>query len=201
MPGTRAYELSTWPTAIRDAVSMQRQMSEDTIRSTRTPWLRKALPSATPCARPFSSRFRCVPQSSNLNPRGSPPKPRGALPWRISATWPPLTRASQASSAAKEGGNVKSSDLAFSDVAQPPTTINNERATPPMTTNPIRRMGHLGGGWLAGSLADDGGSQEAAALVIIVGAPVDRGAARTRHPDAVALDGRIKFAAALVLQI
>jgi len=27
----------------------------------------------------------------------------GALPWRISATWPPLTRASQASSAGKAG--------------------------------------------------------------------------------------------------
>src|SRR5206468_6901734 len=32
-------------------------------------------------------------------------------------------------------------------------------------TSPIRPMGHLGGGWLAGSLADEGGSQEPAAFV------------------------------------
>jgi len=34
-----------------------------------------------------------------------------------------------------------------------------------MTASPIRRMAHLGGGWLAGSLADEGCSQELAALI------------------------------------
>jgi hypothetical protein len=36
---------------------------------------------------------------------------------------------------------------------------------------------------------------------VIVGAPIDDRAARTRHPDAVALDGGVEFAAALVLQV
>ena len=36
---------------------------------------------------------------------------------------------------------------------------------------------------------------------LVVGAPIDHRAARTDHPDAVALDGRIKFAAALVFQV
>src|SRR3989454_4590014 len=73
MSGTRAHELSTPPTAIRLAVSMQRHTGEDRTRSTRTPWLRKASPSALACSRPRSSKFRCVLQSSALKPGGSPP--------------------------------------------------------------------------------------------------------------------------------
>jgi hypothetical protein len=88
------------PAAIRRAVSRQRHQGEDRIRSTRTPRERKASPSALACARPSSSRFRCVVQSSTLKPGGSPPWPGdvpGALPWRIRATWPPATSAPQAS--------------------------------------------------------------------------------------------------------
>src|SRR5438093_12626802 len=70
MSGTRAHELSTVPTAIKWAVSMQRHQGEDRIRSTRTPWLRKDSPSALACWRPTSSRFRCVLQSSILKPGG-----------------------------------------------------------------------------------------------------------------------------------
>src|SRR5712691_6367788 len=106
MSGMSAHELSTRPTAISWAVSMQRHTGEARSRSTRTPWLRKASPSALACARPISSMFRCVLQSSILKPGGSPPYPGGALPWRIRATWPPLTRAahdSLASSAASAG--------------------------------------------------------------------------------------------------
>jgi len=48
-----------------------------------------------------------------------------------------------------------------------------------------------------GSLAEDGESQEPAQSSYC--APVDHRAARTRHPDAVAVDAAVEIAAILVL--
>jgi len=64
---------------------------------------------------------------------------------------------------------------------------------------PFRRMAHLGwDGWRK--------VYQTAAVrrsrprwSIIVSAPIDHRAARTRHPDAVALDGGVEVAAALML--
>src|SRR5262249_8368730 len=53
-------------------------------------------------------------------------------------------------------------------------------------------------GWLAGSLADGGRSQESSAS-LIVRAPINHGAARTRHPDAVAVDRGVELALSLML--
>jgi hypothetical protein len=55
-----------------------------------------------------------------------------------------------------------------------------------MNTSPIRRMFTSVGGWLAGSLAEGRDAHQ-------------HRAARTRHPDAIVLDGRVEVAAAAVL--
>jgi hypothetical protein len=91
---SRLADVSTVPTAISRAVSRQRHQGEETTRPTRTPRLRSASPSARACARPRSSRLRCVLQSSARTPGGSPVP--GALPWRTRMTCPPLASAAQA---------------------------------------------------------------------------------------------------------
>jgi hypothetical protein len=71
----------------------------------------------------FAPSFIQVPLRAaivDLEAGRSPPWPGGALPWRISATWPPLASAAQAaleSSAATVGARI--SERASEDVTQP----------------------------------------------------------------------------------
>ena len=51
------------------------------------------------------------------------------------------------------------------------------------------------------SLAEDGWSQQPTAWSVIVRAPINHRAARTRHPDAVAVEAAVQVAAALVLLV
>src|SRR5215467_5020816 len=72
-------------------------------------------------------------QSSILKPGGSPPEPGGALSLRISATWPPATRAAHACSVS----SAAAADAARSKSARPTDATRSSRETLLVTsTNP-----------------------------------------------------------------